>query len=108
MNLFIYIYMYIYIYIYIYIYLFIYLYIYIYTYIHPFSIDSFTPTVFPYRRNQYVRMSFLGLFQFRAPYLPWVLLGFSVRHGLTRDIYIYMYICIDIDIDIDTDIDIDI
>ena len=24
------------------------------------------------RRNEYVRMSFLGLFQFRAPYLPWV------------------------------------
>ncbi|EOD27077.1 hypothetical protein EMIHUDRAFT_56200, partial [Emiliania huxleyi CCMP1516] len=29
------------------------------------------------RRNEHVRMSFLGLFQFRAPYLPWVLLGFS-------------------------------
>ena len=27
------------------------------------------------RRNEYVRMSFLGLFQFRAPYLPWVLLA---------------------------------
>ena len=28
------------------------------------------------RRNDDVRMSFLGLFNFRAPYLPWVLLGF--------------------------------
>ena len=26
-------------------------------------------------------MSFLGLFQFRAPYLPWVLLGFSLLLG---------------------------
>jgi len=33
------------------------------------------------RRNEHVRMSFLGLFQFRAPYLPWVLLGFSVMLG---------------------------
>lgn len=29
------------------------------------------------RRNPFVRMSFLGLFTFTAPYLPWVLLGFS-------------------------------
>jgi len=33
------------------------------------------------RRNEYVRMSFLGLFQFRAPFLPWVLLGFSLFLG---------------------------
>ena len=33
------------------------------------------------RRNEYVRMSFLGLFQFRAPFLAWVLLGFSVLLG---------------------------
>jgi len=33
------------------------------------------------RRNEYVRMSFLGLFQFRAPFLPWVLLIFSVMLG---------------------------
>ena len=33
------------------------------------------------RRNEYVRMSFLGLFQFRAPFLPWVLLCFSVMLG---------------------------
>ena len=33
------------------------------------------------RRNEYVRMSFLGLFPFTAPYLPWVLLSFSVLLG---------------------------
>ncbi len=33
------------------------------------------------RRNELARMSFLGLFQFRAPYLPWVLLGFSTLLG---------------------------
>lgn len=30
------------------------------------------------RRNPSVRLSFLGLFVFTAPYLPWVLLGFSL------------------------------
>lgn len=30
------------------------------------------------RRNPGVRLSFLGLFVFNAPYLPWVLLGFSL------------------------------
>jgi len=30
------------------------------------------------RRNPGVRLSFLGLFVFSAPYLPWVLLGFSL------------------------------
>ena len=35
------------------------------------------------RRNDSVRMSFLGLFQFTAPYLPWVLLSFSVLIGNT-------------------------
>ncbi|RPB00106.1 Der1-like protein [Choiromyces venosus 120613-1] len=30
------------------------------------------------RRNPAVRLSFLGLFVFSAPYLPWVLLGFSL------------------------------
>eukprot|EP01105_Mastigella_eilhardi_P024818 TRINITY_DN6557_c0_g1_i1.p1 TRINITY_DN6557_c0_g1~~TRINITY_DN6557_c0_g1_i1.p1 ORF type:complete len:270 (-),score=61.70 TRINITY_DN6557_c0_g1_i1:69-788(-) len=29
------------------------------------------------RRNKHVRMSFLGLFTFTAPYLPWVLIGFG-------------------------------
>jgi Derlin-2/3 len=33
------------------------------------------------RRNSYVNMSFLGLFSFTAPYLPWVLLIFSVMLG---------------------------
>lgn len=33
------------------------------------------------RRNEHVRMSFLGLFPFTAPYLPWVLLTFSVVLG---------------------------
>eukprot|EP00640_Fibrocapsa_japonica_P007815 CAMPEP_0113938646 /NCGR_PEP_ID=MMETSP1339-20121228/5070_1 /TAXON_ID=94617 /ORGANISM="Fibrocapsa japonica" /LENGTH=150 /DNA_ID=CAMNT_0000941863 /DNA_START=378 /DNA_END=830 /DNA_ORIENTATION=+ /assembly_acc=CAM_ASM_000762 len=33
------------------------------------------------RLNQHVRMSFLGLFPFTAPYLPWVLLLFSVLLG---------------------------
>lgn len=30
------------------------------------------------RRNPYIRMNFLGLFNFTAPYLPWVLMGFTV------------------------------
>lgn len=30
------------------------------------------------RRNPYVRMSFFGVLNFNAPYLPWVLLGFSL------------------------------
>ncbi|KAL1918076.1 uncharacterized protein VTP21DRAFT_3342 [Calcarisporiella thermophila] len=30
------------------------------------------------RRNPFIRMSFLGLFIFTAPYLPWVLVSFSV------------------------------
>lgn len=33
------------------------------------------------RKNKNVRMSFLGLFNFTAPYLPWVLLGFSIMLG---------------------------
>ena len=33
------------------------------------------------RRNRYVNMSFLGLFSFTAPYLPWVLLVFSAALG---------------------------
>jgi len=31
--------------------------------------------------NEHVRMSFLGLFNFNAPYLPWVLLFFSLLLG---------------------------
>lgn len=30
------------------------------------------------RRHPYVSLSFLGIFNFTAPYLPWVLLAFSV------------------------------
>jgi len=30
------------------------------------------------RRNPHVRMNFMGLFNFMAPYLPWVLLGFTM------------------------------
>lgn len=30
------------------------------------------------RRNPYMTLSFLGIFNFTAPYLPWVLLGFSI------------------------------
>ena len=33
------------------------------------------------RRNPYVRMNFFGLMNFQAPYLPWVLLGFSLILG---------------------------
>ena len=29
------------------------------------------------RRHPYVSLSFLGIFNFTAPYLPWVLLAFS-------------------------------
>ena len=33
------------------------------------------------RRNPYVRMNFFGLLNFQAPYLPLVLLGFSLLLG---------------------------
>jgi Derlin-2/3 len=33
------------------------------------------------RRNEDMRMSFLGFFTFNAPYLPWVMLMFSVLLG---------------------------
>lgn len=33
------------------------------------------------RRNPLVRMNFFGLLNFQAPYLPWVLLGFSLLLG---------------------------
>nr|BAT25219.1 host Der [Nitzschia sp. IriIs04] len=33
------------------------------------------------RRNESVKMSFFGFLQFNAPYLPWVMLGFSVLMG---------------------------
>ncbi|XP_018333543.1 derlin-2-like isoform X2 [Agrilus planipennis] len=33
------------------------------------------------RRNTFVRMNFFGIFNFQAPYLPWVLLAFSLLLG---------------------------
>jgi len=33
------------------------------------------------RRNEHIRMNFLGLLPFTAPYLPWVLLAFSLVLG---------------------------
>ncbi|XP_067929254.1 derlin-2-like [Watersipora subatra] len=33
------------------------------------------------RRNPYIRMNFFGLMNFQAPYLPWVLLAFSIVFG---------------------------
>jgi Derlin-2/3 len=30
------------------------------------------------RRNPFIRLNFIGLFVFSAPFLPWVLLGFSL------------------------------
>lgn len=35
------------------------------------------------RRNPYIRMNFFGVLNFLAPFLPWVLLGFSVILGNT-------------------------
>lgn len=33
------------------------------------------------RKNPYTNLSFLGVFNFTAPFLPWVLLAFSVMLG---------------------------
>ena len=33
------------------------------------------------RRNPYIRMNFFGILNFQAPYLPWVLFGFSLLLG---------------------------
>lgn len=33
------------------------------------------------RKNPFVNMNFFGILNFQAPYLPWVLLGFSVLFG---------------------------
>eukprot|EP01114_Cavostelium_apophysatum_P015820 TRINITY_DN4394_c0_g1_i1.p1 TRINITY_DN4394_c0_g1~~TRINITY_DN4394_c0_g1_i1.p1 ORF type:complete len:244 (-),score=21.19 TRINITY_DN4394_c0_g1_i1:89-820(-) len=40
------------------------------------------------RRNPHVQLSFLGLFNFNAPYLPWVIIGFALllNHSPTADI----------------------
>lgn len=42
---------------------------------------SFTMVYIWARRNPYVRLNFLGLIVFTAPYLPWVLLIFSLCLG---------------------------
>ncbi|OAD03589.1 hypothetical protein MUCCIDRAFT_142580 [Mucor lusitanicus CBS 277.49] len=42
---------------------------------------SFTMVYIWARRNPYVRLNFLGLLVFTAPYLPWVLLIFSLCLG---------------------------
>ena len=40
------------------------------------------------RRNEDIKMSFLGVLTFHAPYLPWVMLTFSVLIGnaITMDL----------------------
>lgn len=40
------------------------------------------------RRNEDVKMAFLGFIHFNAPYLPWVLLTFSalLGHSITMDL----------------------
>lgn len=49
---------------------------------------SFMMTYVWGRRNEDVKMSFLGFFTFTAPYLPWVMLTFSVLMGnsVTMDV----------------------
>lgn len=42
---------------------------------------SFTMVYIWARRNPFVRLNFLGLLVFTAPYLPWVLLIFSLCLG---------------------------
>jgi Derlin-2/3 len=52
------------------------------------------------RRNPDVKMVFLGILQFNAPYLPWVMLTFStlLGHSITMDLigicvgHIYFYL----------------
>jgi len=54
-----------------------------------FETTTSKPLIAPYtnpifkqgRRNEDARMSFLGVFSFTAPYLPWVMLTFSVLLG---------------------------
>jgi len=40
------------------------------------------------RRNPHITLSFLGLFTFSAPYLPWVIIGFGMllNHSLVSDL----------------------
>eukprot|EP01121_Diplochlamys_sp_Union-15-3_P009647 TRINITY_DN2632_c0_g2_i1.p1 TRINITY_DN2632_c0_g2~~TRINITY_DN2632_c0_g2_i1.p1 ORF type:complete len:252 (-),score=39.40 TRINITY_DN2632_c0_g2_i1:11-667(-) len=46
------------------------------------------------RRNPHVRMSFLGLFTFNAPYLPWVILGLELTIDKSGSIYDLMGIAV--------------
>ena len=51
------------------------------------------------RRNPYVRMNFFGLLTFKAPFLPWVLFGFSLMLGnsvmvdLIGNIFLFNLVC---------------
>ncbi|GCB79141.1 hypothetical protein scyTo_0020756 [Scyliorhinus torazame] len=47
------------------------------------------------RRNPYVRMNFFGLLNFQAPFLPWVLMGFSLLLGnsIIVDLLVSIYAC---------------
>ena len=45
------------------------------------------------RRNEDVRLSFLGLFSFHAPFLPYVLVGFSVLLGAPLARFHGVYSC---------------
>ncbi|XP_075253680.1 derlin-2-like isoform X1 [Convolutriloba macropyga] len=45
------------------------------------------------RRNPYVRMSFFGILNFQAPYLPWVLLGFSLLMGNSIQVDLIAIFC---------------
>lgn len=49
---------------------------------------SFMMTYVWGRRNEDVKMSFLGVFTFTAPYLPWVMLAFTImtRNSLMMDV----------------------
>jgi len=42
------------------------------------------------RRNPHMRMSFLGLFQFNAPFLPWVILGIELLLGQSWSMFDFM------------------
>lgn len=61
------------------------------------------------RRNPYIRMNFFGVLSFNAPYLPWVLLLFSLLLGNNAIVDFmgasFIYFCIEyMDRDYDCDI----
>lgn len=54
------------------------------TFVHLLFLGQALTLMFVYvwaRRSPFVRMNFFGLLTFQAPYLPWVLLGFSMLLG---------------------------